>query len=144
IIQYQCIYLNYRSFEDWREKRDILRCNPQFCGQPRYDCVAINTAPVSFGRLQSIFKCIDTRGRQCIVTLVTEFKPSPWKPRMVWEGCRIFEEKDYRFVMPKYLVRGCHMLPAFEKSKKVCFFNDLVDNDTFLRFFLNDDMYKQS
>ncbi|KIJ31105.1 hypothetical protein M422DRAFT_267313 [Sphaerobolus stellatus SS14] len=55
LTPYQCLYLNYRSLEDWREKRDILRCNPNFYGEPRFDCVVINTAPISFGRLQAIF-----------------------------------------------------------------------------------------
>jgi len=29
IYPYQCLYLRYRSLEDWVEKQDILRCNPK-------------------------------------------------------------------------------------------------------------------
>ncbi|KIJ40757.1 hypothetical protein M422DRAFT_256168 [Sphaerobolus stellatus SS14] len=34
ITPYQCLYLTYMSLEDWREKRDILRCNPSFYDTP--------------------------------------------------------------------------------------------------------------
>ncbi|KIJ33453.1 hypothetical protein M422DRAFT_264557 [Sphaerobolus stellatus SS14] len=45
ITPYQCLYLTYMSLEDWREKRDILHCDPSFHNRPRYDCVVINTNP---------------------------------------------------------------------------------------------------
>ncbi|KIJ49008.1 hypothetical protein M422DRAFT_246784, partial [Sphaerobolus stellatus SS14] len=35
ITAYQCLYLRYRSIEDWQEKQDVLRCNQDFHGQPR-------------------------------------------------------------------------------------------------------------
>ncbi|KIJ29756.1 hypothetical protein M422DRAFT_188008, partial [Sphaerobolus stellatus SS14] len=30
IVPYQCLYLRYRSLENWQEKQDILRCNAEF------------------------------------------------------------------------------------------------------------------
>jgi len=47
--------------KDWREKQAILRCNPDFHNNPQYDCVVINTALITFARLQFIFKCEDLR-----------------------------------------------------------------------------------
>ncbi|KIJ31648.1 hypothetical protein M422DRAFT_266678 [Sphaerobolus stellatus SS14] len=57
IVPYQCLYLRYRSLENWQEKQDILRCNAEFHGQPRYDCVLINTNPVTYGRIRALFSC---------------------------------------------------------------------------------------
>ncbi|KAF8574636.1 hypothetical protein K439DRAFT_1548472, partial [Ramaria rubella] len=54
---------------------------------------------------------------------------------MKWEGCTVVEEKDYRFVMLKYLLCGCHMIPTFEKKVGRYYLNDLVDGDAFLCFF---------
>jgi hypothetical protein len=127
--------------EDWREQRDILRCSSNFHGHPRYDCVAINTVPISFGRLKAVLKCRGGNGKHVIVTLVTQFNPSRWKPQTKWDGCQVFEEKGHRFVLPDYLVRGVLMMPAFEKSGKIFYLNDIVDNDAFLRFYLQDRLY---
>ncbi|KIJ31220.1 hypothetical protein M422DRAFT_267173 [Sphaerobolus stellatus SS14] len=135
---YQCIYLHYRSFENWQEHRDILRCNPNFYDKPRYDCVVINTKPISFARIYGLFSCETPSKTRHDIALIGKFQTSSWKPKTRWDGCRIFEEKHSDFVFIKYLIRGCHMVPTFEKSGKVYYLNDLVDGDAFLRFFLAD------
>ncbi|KIJ45410.1 hypothetical protein M422DRAFT_121740, partial [Sphaerobolus stellatus SS14] len=66
------------------------------------------------------------------VILVSLFEVSKFKPKTRWDGCQIFEENSYRFVLPKYLVRGCHMIPVFGSSEKSFHLNDLVDVDAFL------------
>ncbi|KIJ46695.1 hypothetical protein M422DRAFT_249859 [Sphaerobolus stellatus SS14] len=101
LTPYQCLYLKYRSLEDWREKQDILRCNPDFYGEPRYDCVVINTNPISFGRIQGIFACKGENQRLCTVVLVSKFEVSKWKPKTRWDGCQVFEEKGCQFVFSK-------------------------------------------
>ncbi|KIJ46707.1 hypothetical protein M422DRAFT_249872 [Sphaerobolus stellatus SS14] len=106
ITPYQCLYLTYMSLEDWREKRDILRCNPSFHNRPQYDCVVINTNPITFARLEFIFTCEDASKRQCDIALVQTLKDSPWQPRTKWEGCRILEDNSYRFILLKYLIVG--------------------------------------
>ncbi|KAF8584136.1 hypothetical protein K439DRAFT_1616926 [Ramaria rubella] len=128
ITPYQCIYLNYRSLEDWTVKQDILRCNPCF-----HDL--INTEPMTFGRLQFVFSCEDSSGKRSDLALIRILHPSAWIPTTKWEGCTVVEEKNYRFVMLKYLLRGCHMIPTFEKKVGRYYLNDLVDGDAFLRFF---------
>ncbi|KIJ51954.1 hypothetical protein M422DRAFT_243526 [Sphaerobolus stellatus SS14] len=74
ITHYQCLYLKYLSMEDWREKIDILRYNPSFHNRPRYDCVVINTNPITFAHLKFIFTCEDSSNRQCDVTFVRMLK----------------------------------------------------------------------
>ncbi|KAF8582945.1 hypothetical protein K439DRAFT_1349884, partial [Ramaria rubella] len=135
ITLYQCIYLNYRSLEDWTVKQDILRCNLCFYGRERYDCVVINTEPMTSGRLQYVFSCEDSSGKRSDLALIRILHPSAWIPATKWEGCTVVEEKNYRFVMLKYLLRGCHMIPTFEKKVGRYYLNDLVDGDAFLRFF---------
>ena len=46
----------------------------------------------------------------------------------------MYEEKEYAFVLLKYFVHACQMIPAFEsKSAKQYYLNDIVDSDMFLR-----------
>ncbi|KIJ38584.1 hypothetical protein M422DRAFT_176350 [Sphaerobolus stellatus SS14] len=137
LTPYQCLYLTYMSVEDWREKTDILRCNPSFHNSPRYDCVVINTNPVTFGRLEYVFSCKDAEGQKCDLALVRKFEDSCWRPKTKWEGCRVLREKEYGFVLLKYLIRGCHLIPTLDKDKSTYYVNDLVDNDAFIRFFLD-------
>ena len=125
------------SVEDWRERTDILHCNPSFHNRPRYDCVVINTNPVTFGRLEYIFSCEDTEGQKCDLALVRKLEDSCWRPKTKWEGCRVLREKGYDFVLLKYLIWGCHLIPTFDKDESTYYVNDLVDNDAFIRFFLD-------
>ncbi|KIJ49247.1 hypothetical protein M422DRAFT_247050 [Sphaerobolus stellatus SS14] len=81
------------SVEDWRDKTDILRCNSSFHNRPRYDCVVINTNPVTFGRLEYVFSCEDAEGQKCDLALVRKFEDSCWRPKTKWEGCRVLREK---------------------------------------------------
>ncbi|KIJ56113.1 hypothetical protein M422DRAFT_150851, partial [Sphaerobolus stellatus SS14] len=121
--------------ENWEDRQDILRCNPKFFGHPRYDFAIINTNPFSFGRIYALFSCQSRSKIRYDIALIRQLRPSSWKPKTKWEGCKVFEEKEYDFFFVKYLIRGCHMIPTFEKSRKVFYLNDLIDGDAFLRFF---------
>lgn len=137
IQPFKCLYVTFQSMEDWRLSKDILRCNPIFHRHPRFNFVAINTNPISFAQLLFIFTCKDSRGWQCDLALVQMLVPSALKLTW-WEGMQAFEEDDVQFICLKYIIRGCHFIPFFSQSrKKIYFLNDLVDNDTFVRFFLN-------
>ncbi|KIJ24675.1 hypothetical protein M422DRAFT_194394, partial [Sphaerobolus stellatus SS14] len=138
IIQFQCLYLKYCSLEDWHEKKDILHCNPNFYGEPQYDCIVINTNPISFGQLQGIFTYKGENQKCCTVALVSAFQTSKWNPKTRWEGCQVFEEKGYHFILLKYVLRGCHMIPVLNNNGKLFYLNDLIDGDTFLQFFLEE------
>ncbi|KIJ23362.1 hypothetical protein M422DRAFT_276077 [Sphaerobolus stellatus SS14] len=140
ITPYQCLYLHYCSMEDWQEKRDILCCNPKFHGNPQYDCVLINTNPITFGRIIALFSCHEP-GKSDIqqdIALNQNLQPSSWKPKTKWEGYKVFKEKDFDFFLMKYFIRGCHFIPAFGTSNKCYYLNDMADGDTFLCFFLQE------
>ncbi|KIJ37159.1 hypothetical protein M422DRAFT_178317, partial [Sphaerobolus stellatus SS14] len=131
------LYLTYMSLEDRREQTDLLRCNSNFHNWPRYDCVVINSSPITFARLESVFTCYDSSGRECDIALVCMLEDSKWRPRTKWEGCRVLEEKKYCFVLLKYPIRGCHLIWTSDKDDRKYYLNDLIDSDAFLRFFLN-------
>lgn len=143
MVVHRCVYLRYRSTQDWRELRDILRCNPSWYGRPRYDCALINMTDspddLTVVRLRGVYRCIlNARGEEEDVALVKFFKRSSYKPHTVWQGCRTMdEEKEYEFVLLKHLLRGAHMIPVFNRPpsdpQNTFYFNDMIDNDMYIR-----------
>lgn len=140
---HRCVYLRYQSMQDRRELRDILRCNPKYHDRPRYDCALINIddSPddLTVVRLCGLCRCrLNARGHEEDVALVKYFKQSTYKPNAVWRGCRkMDEEGQYEFVLLKYLIRGAHMIPVFNRPRtdptNTFYFNDVVDNDMYMR-----------
>ncbi|KAJ7651757.1 hypothetical protein B0H17DRAFT_1215217 [Mycena rosella] len=137
VKQFRCIRLRYQSLEDWTEAVDILRCNPRFFNNRRYDYVIINDDPgdLTFAHLVEVFRCKLPDESLHDIALVNMLKRSKWMPKTKWAGCKVYEEqKATEFVMLKYLVRGAHMIQVFETNKpSLTFLNDLVDGDIFLR-----------
>ncbi|KAF8584594.1 hypothetical protein K439DRAFT_1646883 [Ramaria rubella] len=119
IFPFKCIYIHYQSLEDWSTLRDIARCSPLFNGQPRHDCVIINTALVSYAHLCFVFRCFLDSGPEDIV--IHRLTASKWSPKTKWRNYQVFEEAEYDFVLLKYVVCACHMIPTF------------IPNDMFLR-----------
>ena len=133
MIPYNCIYLYYKSLENWETLYDIVRCNPSFYDQPRYDCIIINTQPTTYARLQFVFRCFNDNNIGQDIIFVQFLKSSNWKPKTLWKNCQVFEERGYGFVLLKYVVRACHMVPTFGSKGQTYYLNDLVDKDMFLR-----------
>lgn len=137
--RYKCVSLNYQSMVNWTEMKDILRCNPNFHGGPRFDCVIIHDdAPgITCARLQSLIRCWLPSGKVLDFALVRRFTCSKWKPRTLWKGCRILDEDEgssLTIVSLDYLLRGALMCPASEREGgKAHYFVDTVDPDMFLR-----------
>ncbi|KAF8523179.1 hypothetical protein BU17DRAFT_75072 [Hysterangium stoloniferum] len=111
IIPYKCVHIHYTSLEDWKVKKDIACCDPSFHGHPRYDCILLNTNPVSYGygRLLFVFS-LD----------------------MALKNCQGFEEKERSMIFLKYVVQACHMIPTFGGPDRMYYLNDMVDADMFL------------
>ncbi|KAG1857471.1 hypothetical protein F4604DRAFT_1589912 [Suillus subluteus] len=58
ITEYKYLQVNYESMVDWRQCKDLLRCNPEFFGSLRYDCVMVQTDNQPFfARLIFMFGC---------------------------------------------------------------------------------------
>jgi len=137
VQRYKCVVLKYQSVEDWTEGTDILRCNPKFHGRRRFDCVIIHDdAPkLSVARLCDLFRCRLPSGKTLDLALVCFFSCSKWKPRTLWDGCRVLdEESDVTLVQMDYLLRGALVCPVSEREEeKSHYFIDSIDLDMFLR-----------
>jgi hypothetical protein len=134
---YKCVVLKYQSVEDWTEATGILRCNLKFHGRPRFDCAIIHDdAPkLSVARLCNLFRCQLPSGNTLDLALVRRFSCSKWKPRTIWDGCRVLnEESDTTFIRMDYLLRGALVCPVSKQElEKVHYFIDSIDPDMFLR-----------
>ena len=113
-----------------------MRCNPDFHGKPRFDCVVIHDdAPgITCARLESLIRCWLPSGKVADFALIHGFTHSEWKPRTIWKGCRVLDE-DTRpsIVRMDYLLRGVLMCPVSgEDGKKAHYLIDTVDPDMFL------------
>ena len=133
MIPFKCLYLHYQSLENWHVLRDIAQCSPSFHNRPRYDCVIINTEPATYARLNLVFRCFLDSGDFHDMALVQQFKSSTWTPKTPWKNCQVYEEKGFGFVLLKYVIHACHMIPTFGGKQGHYFLNDLIDKDMFLR-----------
>jgi hypothetical protein len=120
--------------EDFRETRDILRCNPSFHGRKRNDDVIMNVTGVQFGRLEGLFRITLPSKLTLDLCLVTTFKASKWQPPTFWEGCTVIEETGPMFLHPDYLIRGALLTNTdLINPCNRYFVEDTIDNDMFLR-----------
>ncbi|KAJ7645259.1 hypothetical protein DFH06DRAFT_1426092, partial [Mycena polygramma] len=139
IRPFRSIYLHYTSLEDWTDQCDVLRCNPSFQvnHEERFDCVAINMDddPLTFGRMLFLFQCRLPSGRTEDIALVRLLKKSTWRPKTMWKNCRIFEEGRTMFILPRYFVRGAHLVNCFgcSKEESTFYLDDVADFDWLLR-----------
>jgi hypothetical protein len=135
IITYKSLYIRYQSQEDFRECEDILRCSPSFHGRPRYDSVMINTDSHDFGRLELLFRCEMPSGKKHDLMLITPFKSSKWKPRTLWDNCKIYDPAAPRILSLRYATRGALLVDTdlIALSGQHFFVDDLIDQDMFIR-----------
>ncbi|KAF8194006.1 hypothetical protein K438DRAFT_1542317, partial [Mycena galopus ATCC 62051] len=137
IRRFKCVHISYQSLEDWRGARDILRCNPSFHHNVRYDqCVLFNMMDpcLHCARLRALLRCTLPSGRQTDVALVHMFESSRWKPRTRWAGCQIRDEvKECSFLSMEHLIRGALLAPVSVASNEPThFLIDTMDADMFL------------
>ncbi|KAJ7746517.1 hypothetical protein B0H14DRAFT_2406480 [Mycena olivaceomarginata] len=137
IRSFKCIYISYQSMEDWRGARDILRCNPSFHQNVRYDCVLVNfTDPgLHFARLRHLLRCNLPSGQQIDIAIVRMFELSRWKPRTRWAGCQVRDEvQEYSLLSMEHVIRGAFLAPAYGAPNELThFLVDTIDADMFLR-----------
>ena len=114
-----------------------MRCNPKFHGRPQYDCVIIHddATKMSVARLCDLFRCWLPSGKILDIALIHCLSNSKWKPRTVWDGCRVLDEdRTTTLVCMEYLLRGALVCPVTERAgEKTHYFIDSVDPDIFLR-----------
>lgn len=135
---HKCVSVKYQSLEDWTESRDILRCNLQFHGKERYDCILSESeiSALQFSRLKALLRCKFPSGRLLDIAVVHKFTSyAKWKPNTIWAGCKVLEEEELSsFLLMDEVVRGALLAPAFGSGKKqLHYFMDTIDGDMYLR-----------
>ncbi|KAJ7867316.1 hypothetical protein B0H13DRAFT_2559912 [Mycena leptocephala] len=137
IEPHRCIQLKYQSCVNWTEETDILRCNPNFHGNPRYDHALVNDKPedLTVAHLVELLPCQLPDESVHDIAVVRMLKKSNWTPKTKWAGCRVYDEKkSLDLVLVKYLIRGAHMIPVSDANKpSLTYLNDLIDGDMFVR-----------
>ncbi|KAK7016055.1 hypothetical protein R3P38DRAFT_3321527 [Favolaschia claudopus] len=135
IMPCKALYVNFQSSVNWKSERDILRCNPSFHNEPRYDSVIFNAEddPLAMGELALIFRCFLPNGVKLDLAMVRPFRRSSWHPRTRTD-CPIRERKSgVMFIALEHVVRGVLLCPIFGASREAFYVIDTVDGDMFLR-----------
>ncbi|KAH7105253.1 hypothetical protein BKA62DRAFT_692225 [Auriculariales sp. MPI-PUGE-AT-0066] len=138
---YRAVYVNFESVEDLLSGQDILRCNKNWNGRPRFDCALLDDRkglkttyrPI---RLCALLECKLRGGAIVQVVAATRFVPSAWRPNTVWHGCRVFDEREeLMFFLPDQLIRRAVMCPAFGAPNKLThYLHDTAgDGELYLR-----------
>ncbi|KAH7106628.1 hypothetical protein BKA62DRAFT_687699 [Auriculariales sp. MPI-PUGE-AT-0066] len=138
---YRAVYVNFESVEDLLSGQDILRCNKNWNGRPRFDCALLDDRkglkttykPI---RLRALLECKLRGGAIVQVVAATRFVPSAWRPNTVWHGCRVFDEREeLMFFLPDQLIRRAVMCPAFGAPNKLThYLHDTAgDGELYLR-----------
>ncbi|KAJ7347355.1 hypothetical protein DFH08DRAFT_914503 [Mycena albidolilacea] len=137
VKRHRCIRLRYQSCVNWMGETDILRCNPDYHSNPRYDHVLVNQndndRDLAVAHLVELLRCRLPDQSTHDIAVVRMLKPSKWVPKTKWAGVRVYDEKkSLDFVMIKYLIRGAHMIPVFNTKKlSMTYRNDLIDGTCF-------------
>ncbi|KAI0739985.1 hypothetical protein C8Q80DRAFT_1222134 [Daedaleopsis nitida] len=138
ITEYRLLEVNYESTVDWTTCTDLLRSNPDFFKEERYDGVLIQTAGGQiFGRLLMMFTCIIGESTYPIA-LVHPYDASVGSTRsqkdknLGFYRVRARTRSRAEFFSVHSIVRGALLVPDFGKDGDF-FVDDLVDTDMFLR-----------
>ncbi|KAJ7759514.1 hypothetical protein B0H16DRAFT_1313294 [Mycena metata] len=137
VQQCKVIYVDYQSKVDWRSGRDILRCNPHFHGNPRFDSVIYedDNNPLAIGQLHFVFRCHLPGGAALDLALVRPFRSTVWHPNTRTD-CPIREKlplKNSYFIALEHVVRGILPCPIFGGREGMHYIIDCVDEDMYLR-----------
>ncbi|KAJ7161962.1 hypothetical protein C8R43DRAFT_1123671 [Mycena crocata] len=110
------IYLDYQSKVDWRNARDILRCNPKFHDAPRFDSVIYETDddPLAIGQLQFVFRAYLPSGTELDLAMQLSTQSS-------------------FFITLEHIVRGALLCPIFGARQDMHYLLDCIDEDMYLR-----------
>lgn len=130
--------MDYESAVTWETDSDLLRCNPKFHGQPRYDYVIFNdSGGPAFAQLIYLFVC-KAAGQEIPLALVQGMaRGVGGRPRIVdkelgLHRVRMVERKHSRFIPLRSVIRGA-LLCQDPRNRDEYIVVDTVDTDMFLR-----------
>ena len=116
---------------------DILRCNPNFHGNPRFDCVIVKTTErFIFAQLIFLFECtVDAIPYSFALIHPFDSPIGPRRRKDVDLGFYRVREKPRQsseFISVRSIVRGALLVEDFDRDGDL-FVIDLIDSDMFLR-----------
>ncbi|KAG6824695.1 hypothetical protein H0H92_006110 [Tricholoma furcatifolium] len=144
ITEYRYLKVQYTCTSDWEVKTDYLRCNPNFHGHPRFDCVLVNSEPQPyFARIITLFTCIVANESyplaliQPFASVYTHLNRRRKDIELKLLRFRANLRKDFEFISIHAIIRGAVMVPSgeldFANGSRDYFLFDLLDADMFLR-----------
>ncbi|KAJ6523086.1 hypothetical protein DFH09DRAFT_1421223 [Mycena vulgaris] len=137
IVPFQFLKVHYESLSTWTSTTDYLRCNPKFNGQPRYDCVLVETAhkPV-FARLLYLLSCtVEKKAHPFALILPLDAPTGPLRridKALRFHRVRAKLRKQSEFISVHSIIRGAVLVPDFDKPGEFIVF-DVLDGDKSLR-----------
>ncbi|KAF9462181.1 hypothetical protein BDZ94DRAFT_1368680 [Collybia nuda] len=146
ITEYHYLKVKYNCLSDWKIKTNYLRCNKNFHGHSRYDCVLIKSASPYFARLVCLISC-QVNGKEHSVALVQPYELNPTRNLSQaqrdtdrdLELIRLRENfrSQCEFISIHSIVRGVVLVYSDEKTSYGTasadyFLFDLLDQDIFL------------
>lgn len=131
---------------DWSLKTDYLRCNENFYGNPRYDCVLVNNSDTGpyFARILLLFTC-QIEAQEYPIAVVQPFGNVYKHLRRKridtdFELLRVRQNfrADRQFVSVHTFIRGAVLIPSGDITNdgfpsRDFFVFDVLDPDMFLR-----------
>jgi len=137
IQEFKCLTLRYQSLDDWRMGTDIMRCNSDFHGRNRHDCIIVDGSNRStdFARLAALLRCWLPSGTILDLVLIQRTSPSRWRPSTMWDGCRVVEQQQRTsLILAESAIRGALLCPiSNDDDEKAFYVVDTVDGDMYLR-----------
>jgi hypothetical protein len=136
---YKLVGINYSSMDDWSPQRSLVRCNPSFHGEPRYDFVVIRGqssaggSELWYARVRCLLT-LDSDLSEHPIALVQYATPTSQLPSTNIGMRMVKVSKNAEFVFVASMIRSCHAIPHFaSQNNSIVFINDLTDPDIFLR-----------
>ncbi|KAG6825021.1 hypothetical protein H0H92_005080, partial [Tricholoma furcatifolium] len=144
ITEYRYLKVQYTCASDWELKTDYLRCNPNFHGHPRYDCVLVSSEPRPyFARIITLFTCTVANQSyplaliQPFASVYTHLNRRRKDTELRLLRFRANLRKDFEFISIHSIIRGAVMVPSgeleFANGSRDYFLFDILDADMFLR-----------
>ncbi|KAF7354542.1 hypothetical protein MSAN_01366900 [Mycena sanguinolenta] len=137
IVPYRFLKIFYQSLDDWSDQTDLLRCNPRFHGQPRFDVVMVltETGPI-FARLIYIFEA-SGNGKVYPFALVQPLDSPVGAISAKDKALKLFRvrakpRQASEFIPVRSIIRGV-VVARDSKRDGDFFIMDILNHDMFLR-----------
>lgn len=138
VTEFRFLQVEYMSQVTWESTADLLRCNPRFHGQPRYDHIIFNDKDGhAFARLIYLFIC-EAGGLKIPMALIQDTEKGVGGRRRIvdrdlgFHRVRMAPRNRSRFIPLRSVVRGALLVQDSQTPTEYVVV-DTIDTDMFLR-----------